>query len=260
MGDIFISYAREDGRAAQRIADGLSRHGFAVWWDPDIAPGAAWETAIEGELAGTGCVVVLWSATSVAKAWVRAEAADALERGLLVPVVIEDIMPPLAFRHLQSASLADWRGEDNHPGFRQVLKAVASHVKARGDTACRDAAHAGSGARGRSRLTAERRERPAAIPVQPRRPVPEPPVSAPTREASRISKRLGLMTLILAAGTIGYGIHPALERFASGAKLTWASPDAARGEEGNADCLSAGMTIGAALLTTEHRSVLAGQP
>jgi hypothetical protein len=94
MGDIFISYAHEDRPAAERVAAALKRHGWAVWWDPDIAPGDVWDELIERKLAAASCVVVLWSGTSVHKQWVKAEASEAQARGILVPVLIEDVKPP----------------------------------------------------------------------------------------------------------------------------------------------------------------------
>ena len=124
MGDIFISYASEDRPAAARVAEALKRQGWAVWWDPDIAPGDVWDELIEQKLAAASCVVVLWSGTSVHKQWVKAEAAEAQGRGILVPVLIEDVKPPLAFCQIQAARLADWRGDREHSGFQQLLCTV----------------------------------------------------------------------------------------------------------------------------------------
>ena len=89
-------------------------------------PGKTWDELIERELASASCAVVLWSATSIAKGWVKAEAAEALSRGVLVPVLIEDVMPPLAFRHIQAAALMDWRNTLDHGGFQQLLCSVCT--------------------------------------------------------------------------------------------------------------------------------------
>ena len=128
MGDIFISYAREDRLAAQRVAEALKSNGWSVWWDPDIPPGEIWDELIERELANVCCVVVLWSATSIHKQWVKAEAAEANARGILVPALIENVKPPLAFRQIQAAPLADWRGEGDHAGFQQLLCTICKLV------------------------------------------------------------------------------------------------------------------------------------
>jgi hypothetical protein len=67
MAHVFISYAREDRLAAQKVAKTLKRHEWFVWWDLDIAPRKTGDELIERELASASCVVVLWLATSLAK-------------------------------------------------------------------------------------------------------------------------------------------------------------------------------------------------
>lgn len=113
MSDVFISYAREDRAAAEWLADLLSHQGYTVFWDRRIEPGTAWEEIIEKELKETRCVVVVWSRNSVGSAWVKAEAEDAANRSLLVPVLIEQTELPLRFRSIQTANLVGWdqRGE-----------------------------------------------------------------------------------------------------------------------------------------------------
>jgi hypothetical protein len=128
MGNIFISYAREDHLAAARLADALKSNGWSVWWDAEISPGDIWDELIERELANVCCVVVLWSATSIHKQWVKAEATEAHARGILVPVLIEDVQSPLPFRQVQAAPLADWRGEREHAGFQQLLCKICKLV------------------------------------------------------------------------------------------------------------------------------------
>ena len=48
----------------------------------------------------------VWSAHSVNSDWVRTEAHEGLDRGVLVPVSIDDVKPPLAFRRTQTAVLS----------------------------------------------------------------------------------------------------------------------------------------------------------
>jgi len=80
MADIFLSYAREDKEAAQRLADALSSSGYDVWWDPDIPAGPSFTQVIEEALASAKCVVVLWSGASVRSGWVQDEAREGQER------------------------------------------------------------------------------------------------------------------------------------------------------------------------------------
>ena len=125
MSDIFISYSSEDRSKAKDIAEALKQQGFSVWWDRSILPGETFDTAIEKALDAAKCVIVLWSKTSVSKEWVRTEASEGKQRGILIPVLIDDVKMPLAFRLMQAADLRDWGGKLPHPGFDNLLEAVA---------------------------------------------------------------------------------------------------------------------------------------
>jgi formylglycine-generating enzyme required for sulfatase activity len=125
MSDIFISYGREDRGKAKDIADALKRQGFSVWWDRNILPGDAFDTVIEDALDAAKCVIVLWSRSSVSSKWVKIEASEGKQRGIIIPVLIDDVNIPLAFRRMQAADLRDWSGKLPYPGFDNLLKAVA---------------------------------------------------------------------------------------------------------------------------------------
>ncbi len=125
MSDIFISYASADRPRGQMLAEALARQGWTVFWDRTIPPGKTFDEVIEMELAAAKCVIGVWSRTSVKSAWVRAEAADGLNRGILIPVLIEDTEIPLVFRQIQAAGMVDWDGNLSHPGFMQLVKAVS---------------------------------------------------------------------------------------------------------------------------------------
>jgi hypothetical protein len=85
MSDIFISYSKEDRGKAKDIAEALKQQGFSVWWDRSILPGETFDTVIEEALDAAKCVIVLWSKTSVYKEWVRTEASEGKQRGILIP-------------------------------------------------------------------------------------------------------------------------------------------------------------------------------
>jgi formylglycine-generating enzyme required for sulfatase activity len=128
MSDIFVSYSKADRGKAEDIAAALKQQGYSVWWDRRILPGETLDTVIETALDAAKCVIVLWSRTSVASKWVKAEASEGDRRGILVPVLIDDVQIPqipLAFRHIQAADLRDWDGTLPHPEFDNLLKAVA---------------------------------------------------------------------------------------------------------------------------------------
>lgn len=108
--DVFISYAREDIGAVRVMADDLSRLGWTVWWDDRLRSAVEFDEAIERELDASSCVVVVWSRSSVASGWVRAEASAANDQGKLVPVKFEpEVLPPLRFRQLNTATLPSGR-------------------------------------------------------------------------------------------------------------------------------------------------------
>lgn len=108
MSDIFISYAKPDWEKAKQLANALESNGWSVWWDPKILPGESWDRVIESALEKAKCIIVLWSKNSVDRHWVKTEAAEGRSRGILVPVLIEDVRPPLEFRRIQAAKLQDW--------------------------------------------------------------------------------------------------------------------------------------------------------
>ncbi|MDH3280833.1 MAG: toll/interleukin-1 receptor domain-containing protein, partial [Gammaproteobacteria bacterium] len=129
MSEIFVSYASADRPRAKMLADNLSGEGWSVWWDRTIPPGKTFDEVIEAELAAAGCVIVIWSSASVDSSWVRAEAGEAMNRGVLIPVIMEQADIPLVFRPIQAADLTDWSGETDHSGYRQLVAAIAAAIK-----------------------------------------------------------------------------------------------------------------------------------
>ena len=119
MSDIFLSYAREDRAVVGKLAEALADEGFSLWWDDNLDPGAHFDKVLEQELAQAACVVVAWSQDSIDSDWVRSEAHDGFDRGILVPVMLDSVLPPLPFRLMQSANLQGWphnKSTDNDSG------------------------------------------------------------------------------------------------------------------------------------------------
>ena len=121
MADIFISYASKDRDRAEILAQALGARGWSIWWDREIPLGKSFDEIIEKALADCRCVVLLWSAVSIASEWVRNEASEGKRRGILIPVFIEAVEAPLAFRLLNGADLRDWRGDPEDGEFQRLV-------------------------------------------------------------------------------------------------------------------------------------------
>ena len=128
MGDIFVSYASADRDRARAVAQALTEQGWSVWWDRTIPPGKQFDEVIEEALDSARCVVVLWSKASVASQWVKTEAAEAMRRKILVPVLIEDVKIPLEFRRLQAADLSTWTGGTTHEEVQKFFASIGTNV------------------------------------------------------------------------------------------------------------------------------------
>ncbi len=128
MADVFLSYASADRDRAKALAEAIAAEGWSVWWDRAIPPGRVFDEVIEEALDAASCAVVLWSGASVASSWVRSEAAEAMRRRILVPVLIEPVKIPLEFRRLQAADLSAWRGTPSDPQFAELLRSIRALV------------------------------------------------------------------------------------------------------------------------------------
>ena len=124
MADIFISYAREDEERIRPLAAALEAHGWSVFWDRRIPAGQTWRSVLGQALHDARCVIVAWSRHSVASRWVAEEADAGLQRGILVPVLLEEVEPPIGFRSLQAAELGSWPVDSGSPAFTQFVQDV----------------------------------------------------------------------------------------------------------------------------------------
>ncbi len=128
MADIFISYKKEDAGRVVRIVEGLRAEGFSVWWDHGITPGAQWDQTIQNELTAAKAVIAIWSDQSINAPWVKEEAGVGKNRGILLPIRIDDVDPPLGFSLIQMGDLIGWTGNTKDQHWQLVLGALRAIV------------------------------------------------------------------------------------------------------------------------------------
>jgi adenylate cyclase len=126
MADVFVSYARQDRARVAPLVSALEAEGWSVWWDPEIAPGQEFDRLIGDALEAARAVVVVWTPISVASRWVRGEAREAADRGVLAPVRFEAAQLPIDVRAIHTTDLDDWREDPQNPAFRQLTRALAA--------------------------------------------------------------------------------------------------------------------------------------
>jgi len=125
MSDVFVSYAREDRDRVEPLVRLFESNGLSVWWDKELVPGSTFEDVIDKAIIEAKCVVVIWSENSIRSEWVQAEASDGLERGILVPVLLDKVRIPLAYRRRQAAVLHGWPAKQDASELERLLKAVS---------------------------------------------------------------------------------------------------------------------------------------
>ena len=128
MAEIFVSYSRADRAAVAPLVAAIEATGRTVWWDPDIAPGQEFDRQITAELERAKAVLVVWTPRSVESRWVRGEAREAADRGILVPVRLEGARLPLDARALQTIDLDPAAVDPRSVPVQQMLSALDATV------------------------------------------------------------------------------------------------------------------------------------
>ena len=142
MADVFVSYARSDKTRVAPLVAAIEAQGWSVWWDPEITPGQEFDDQIEAEIDAARAVLVIWTPVSVVSRWVRGEAREAAERGILVPVRFEQARLPMDVRAIHTTDLDGWGGNAASPPAQEFLRALASMIAR---TQASQSAKAGSG-------------------------------------------------------------------------------------------------------------------
>ena len=129
MADIFVSYSRTDKARVAPLVAALEAQGWSVWWDPEITPGDEFDALIGAELESARAVVVVWSPVSVDSRWVKGEARDAADRGVLVPVRFENARLPIDVRAIHTTELDSWAGSRESAPFKTLCAALEAKLK-----------------------------------------------------------------------------------------------------------------------------------
>jgi adenylate cyclase len=124
MADLFVSYARADRPRVAPLVAALESEGWSVWWDPEIAPGQEFDRLIADELGKARAAIVVWTPTSVASRWVRGEAREAADRGVLAPVRFQNANLPLDLRAIHTTDLDGWGEDTACTPFRELVRAI----------------------------------------------------------------------------------------------------------------------------------------
>src|SRR6478672_1846813 len=128
MADVFVSYARSDKARVAPLIAAIEAKGWTVWWDPEITPGQEFDDQIDAEIDAAKAVLVVWSPLSVASRWVRGEAREAAERGILVPVRFEQARLPMDVRAIHTTDLDGWAEDPASPQAQEFLRALGTTI------------------------------------------------------------------------------------------------------------------------------------
>jgi len=128
MADVFVSYARTDKPRVAPLVAAIEAQGWSVWWDPEISPGQEFDRQISAALKTAAAVVVVWTPTSVESRWVRGEARDAADRGILVPVRFENAELPIDVRAIHTTDLDGWGEDAQSPQVQELLRALGAII------------------------------------------------------------------------------------------------------------------------------------
>ncbi|MDP9198809.1 MAG: TIR domain-containing protein [Pseudomonadota bacterium] len=126
MADVFVSYSRNDKALVAPLVAAIEAQGWSVWWDAEIAPGQEFDLRIAAELKAAAAVLVVWTPSSVESRWVRGEAREGAERGILVPLRFEGADLPIDVRALHTTDFDDWNEDPQSPQGREILSALGA--------------------------------------------------------------------------------------------------------------------------------------
>lgn len=121
MSDIFISYASDDRDRVLPLVHALEKTGWTIFWDRTIPAGKTWRQRMDAEIKACRAVLVVWTQQSVNSEWVLEEAEIGKRKQILVPVLLDEVEPPLGFGLIQAANLVAWNGSTSDSSFGRLI-------------------------------------------------------------------------------------------------------------------------------------------
>jgi TIR domain len=126
VSDIFISYASADHDRIFPLVKALEKMAWSVFWDRTIPTGKTWREILEAEIQECRSVIVIWTENSVKSEWVHEEAEAGKGRKILIPVLLDRVVPPFGFRGPQAANLVNWNGDTSSADFIRLSADIAT--------------------------------------------------------------------------------------------------------------------------------------
>ena len=136
---VFISYAREDSKSAQRLRDDIRKPGIEPWLDTsDIELGAKWKKYIEQEISESEYFLALISNNALNKPFVQYEWKVALEKNKpFIPIRLDPgILPEKLPEKLAQLQWVDLFPVYEDPEYKDGLRKILQHLyrsKAKGN-------------------------------------------------------------------------------------------------------------------------------
>lgn len=127
MADLCVIHASEDNELASTLVS-LLRNYWDVWWDGDI-PQGYWAEKVVEAIGHSKGIIALISEIALKKQDFIDEIHHARRKKVpLFPFVIEPVEMPLVLQELIRTEAFNWKGEDDHPGFKILIKKIRDQL------------------------------------------------------------------------------------------------------------------------------------
>ena len=114
----------------QPFAQALETEGFSVWWDAELPIGQSYSSSIRTQLNEAWAVIAVWTHLSVQSEWVQEEATQGKRRGVLFPVRLDAVDPPIGFTMVETVDLSGWQvGDRGHAEWSRLIEQLRGQLQ-----------------------------------------------------------------------------------------------------------------------------------